>query len=121
MIVESAHYIAQFIWVIGNAVWAYGELYYGERDDAYPLFSRSAHCCFESCRASLHLSYLSFGMLYRSSESRITFRWYSGWVLVGAFVPVLLVYIILIAYSLYGYTTGNLAMYQNPVGKHELF
>lgn len=39
MIVESAHYIAQFIWVLGNAVWAYGELYYGERDDAQPLFS----------------------------------------------------------------------------------
>jgi hypothetical protein len=39
MIVESAHYIAQFIWVLGNAIWAFGELYYGDRDDAYPLFS----------------------------------------------------------------------------------
>lgn len=39
MIVESAHYIAQFTWVMGNAVWAFGELYYGDRDDAHPLFS----------------------------------------------------------------------------------
>lgn len=40
MIVESAHYISQFTWVIGNAVWAYGELYYGDRDDVHDLFSR---------------------------------------------------------------------------------
>ena len=39
MIVESAHYIAQFIWVIGNAVWAYGELFYENRDDPHPLLS----------------------------------------------------------------------------------
>lgn len=40
MIVESAHYISQFIWVLANAIWAYGEIYYGDRDDAHPLFSK---------------------------------------------------------------------------------
>jgi hypothetical protein len=40
MIFESAHYIALLIWVLGNALWAIGELYCGSRDEPHPLFSK---------------------------------------------------------------------------------
>lgn len=40
MTVECVHYMALFIWGIGNATWAYAELHYGLKDPAHPLFDR---------------------------------------------------------------------------------
>jgi hypothetical protein len=35
--IDNIHHVAQFIWVFGNLVWAYGEFYYPNIDDPYPL------------------------------------------------------------------------------------
>lgn len=44
MMIDCSHYMAQFIWVIGNMVWAMGEIFEinGNDDDArpYPLSDR---------------------------------------------------------------------------------
>ena len=58
--------------------------------------------------------------MFSGSETRVTFRWYSSWALIAAFLPIILVYLILISYSLKGYATGNIAVFQNPVGSNNL-
>jgi hypothetical protein len=40
LLVEHSHYIAQFGWVLGNMVWAMGEIFFPENDIPYNLFSR---------------------------------------------------------------------------------
>eukprot|EP01038_Epipyxis_sp_PR26KG_P014646 gene14646-19677_t len=69
LIVEHAHYFAQFVWVIGNLLWALGEIYYPRYDDPYSLESIS------------------------NATARKTFRWYSSWVLASAYIPLVIMYI----------------------------
>jgi hypothetical protein len=42
MIIDHAHYWAQFAWVIGNLVWATGEIFlkHTDRDEAHKLWER---------------------------------------------------------------------------------
>lgn len=57
LLIDHAHYCAQFIWVMSNLVWAYGELFLPEvRDGA-----------------------ISFWIF--SSDAKKSARWYSTWVL----------------------------------------
>ena len=47
-------------------------------------------------------------------------RWYSSWTLLAAFAPVIVVYVVLIAYSVRAYMSGDTTVYQNLVGKTTL-
>mmetsp|Transcript_8978 Transcript_8978/g.8017 ORF Transcript_8978/g.8017 Transcript_8978/m.8017 type:complete len:406 (+) Transcript_8978:12-1229(+) len=68
LLIEHCHYIAQVFWVIGNLLWAYGEIYHPIYDYPYDLFSKS--------------------------PNRFkTFRWYSSWTLLLAYIPLIILYI----------------------------
>ena len=43
MLIEHAHYLAQFMWVVGNAVWAMGELFDPAYDQPFQLWSRYSY------------------------------------------------------------------------------
>ena len=67
MIVDHAHYIAQGMWVLGNMAWAIGELFTSASDD--PL------------------------SLWRGSRAAVdNARWYSSWILLCSYVPILALY-----------------------------
>ena len=66
-IIDLAHYAAGLLWVLGNAVWALGE-FFSDSDEPFKLWD------------------------FTSSEARTTARWYSSWILIGAFLPVLVLY-----------------------------
>ena len=60
-LVNHVHYIMQFLWVMANLVWAYGELFLpGVEDNPMPLFPITSQ--------ALH-----------------SMRWLSSWILVVAF------------------------------------
>lgn len=67
--IEFTHYLSTFIWIIGNMLWAIGELFYPERDYPWSLFATS-------------------------TEAYVTCRWYSAWILVTAMIPLILLFII---------------------------
>lgn len=69
MIVEHAHYTALLIWVIGNLVWAGGEIYDPKHDTPFPF-------------------------LNPPNEAYITLRWYSSWILATAFTTIFAMYLI---------------------------
>jgi hypothetical protein len=61
-LVNHIHYLMQFLWVMANLVWAYGELFFPiVYDDPLPIFPVTAQ--------ALH-----------------SMRWFSSWILVVAFV-----------------------------------
>lgn len=65
--VDHLHYVVQLLWVGANLVWAWGEIYGNEDfDDPSNLFPHDAYYSVRSA------------------------RWYSGWILVLAFLIVLL-------------------------------
>ena len=69
MIIDHAHYVAQFFWVVGNSIWAIGEIWYSNRDYPFPLGEFS-------------------------TESVHTCRFYSSWTLLFAYAPILVLYCI---------------------------
>lgn len=72
LIVDHFHYIAQFLWFLGNFVWAFGELFDPAHDYPYALFATDP-------------------------EARRTFRWWSSWCLIAAYVPIVVLHVIWIA------------------------
>jgi hypothetical protein len=40
MIVDHAHYVAQFLWVLANLTWAAGEIFDPAYDKPFPLVDR---------------------------------------------------------------------------------
>ena len=70
MIIDHAHYSAQFLWVMGNWTWALGEIYYSNRDKPHPLWE------------------------VISDEATKTCRFYSSWILVAAYIPIMVLYCI---------------------------
>lgn len=85
MMIDHAHYSAQFLWVFANAVWAGGEFWITpNHDSAIPLSRFSA-------------------------EARHTSRWYSGWVVSAAYIPLAALYVLWIRYTFFGatYSTGS--------------
>ena len=70
MIIDHAHYCAQFLWVMGNWTWALGEIYYSNRDKPHPLWE------------------------INSDEATKTCRFYSSWILVIAYIPIMVLYCI---------------------------
>lgn len=69
MVIDHAHYLAQFLWVFANAVWAFGELVLTPDNDQ-PV-----------------------SMFKVTDEALITSRWYSSWVVLASFVPIALLYL----------------------------
>lgn len=69
LVIDHAHYFAQFLWVVANAVWAGGEFWFTPNNDEPIPISRF------------------------TSEARHTSRWYSGWVVLAAYLPLLLLYV----------------------------
>jgi hypothetical protein len=59
LMIDHAHYCAQFLWVFSNLVWAYGELFLPEsRDEAIDFWTVS-------------------------TDAKKSARWYSTWVLLS--------------------------------------
>lgn len=70
MIIDHSHFIAIFLWVLANIVWASGEFYL-KLDDPYPLFPDLS-----------------------STDAFITSRWWASWLLICALVPVVALYML---------------------------
>ena len=71
--VNHIHYLMQFLWVMANLVWAYGELFlHLVHDDPMPLFP-------------LNLQHFH------------SMRWLSSWILVVAFVLGVVLHVVWIA------------------------
>ena len=64
---NHAHYVALFLWVLANLVWAAGELWDPNVDD--PIY-----------------------LLDAKPEALRTARWYSSWILVVAYLPIVVMY-----------------------------
>jgi hypothetical protein len=79
MIVDHAHYVAQFMWVIANLVWAAGEIYDPDYDQPFPLYDSNP-------------------------TSRRTMRWASAWILVCAYIPLVAMFAAWIYSTIMGYT-----------------
>mmetsp|Transcript_13325 Transcript_13325/g.18272 ORF Transcript_13325/g.18272 Transcript_13325/m.18272 type:complete len:397 (+) Transcript_13325:31-1221(+) len=73
MTIDTAHYVAQLMWVLGNMAWALGEVFnvpgYGDDFVAYPLTATDD--------VAIHRT-----------------RWYSSWILLAAFIPIVCLYCI---------------------------
>eukprot|EP01038_Epipyxis_sp_PR26KG_P016153 gene16153-21956_t len=71
MAIDTAHYIAQLIWVLGNFTWALGNIFVNRDgdDNAFEIFHMSRAAA-EHC------------------------RWYASWVLLFAYLPILCLYFI---------------------------
>lgn len=71
MMIDCAHYTAQLLWVFGNAAWAYGELFVLMYDDdvVYDFWIFTLH-------------------------SQRQPRWIASWLLLLAFVPIVMLYFI---------------------------
>jgi hypothetical protein len=78
MLIEHAHYVAQLLWMCANAVWAAGEFFLSPNHDE-PL-----------------------NMDRWNSEARVTSRWYSSWVVVLSFLPLVMLYCIWIPATIMG-------------------
>ena len=73
---EHVHYLAQFLWVTANGIWAFGEIY------------------------SIHDAPMS--LFTRSRDRWITCRWYACWIVTLALVPIVCMYIIWIFFTCTG-------------------
>jgi hypothetical protein len=94
MIIDHAHYVAQLLWVSANAVWGLGEFWFSVNHDS------------------------ALVMTAWNRDIRLTFRWYSAWVVVSAFVPLVLLYLIWIPSTLLGRIEDDdeeRAMLQKPL------
>lgn len=78
MLIEHAHYLAQLLWMCANAVWAAGEFFLSPNHDE-PL-----------------------NMDRWNSEARVTSRWYSSWVVVLSYLPLVVLYCIWIPATIMG-------------------
>lgn len=78
MLIDHAHYFAQYMWVLANAVWAGGEFWFTPNNDSAIPVSRF------------------------SSEARHTSRWYSSWVVLGAYIPLAALYVLWIYHTYFG-------------------
>jgi len=76
-IIDTAHFTAALLWVLGNAVWALGE-FFTEEDDTFKLWD------------------------FDSKEALTTARWWSSWILIWSFVPVIVLYIFWVPLSYMG-------------------
>eukprot|EP00596_Hydrurales_sp_CCMP1899_P003799 CAMPEP_0119037100 /NCGR_PEP_ID=MMETSP1177-20130426/5217_1 /TAXON_ID=2985 /ORGANISM="Ochromonas sp, Strain CCMP1899" /LENGTH=469 /DNA_ID=CAMNT_0006997863 /DNA_START=947 /DNA_END=2356 /DNA_ORIENTATION=+ len=83
LIIDHIHYVAQLLWVTANAIWAGGELFDQRYDTPYPLVNPPR-------------------------EARVTLRWYSAWTLIVACVPVVVLYIVWLFFTLNGRITGDM-------------
>jgi len=81
LMIDHAHYCAQFLWVFSNLIWAYGELFMAESRD-------------------LPIDFWTF-----STDAKKSARWYSTWVLLAAFVPLVVMYTVWI----WGTITGKIS------------
>lgn len=72
--IDLCHYIAQFMWVSANIVWAYGELFYTNETD--------------------HPQYLI-------KPNEYTFRWTSSLILTFAWIPIIILYFLWIPLTYY--------------------
>lgn len=74
MTIDVAHYVAQLMWVLGNMVWAMGELFdiNGEADDDETFFIFNVH----------------------SSQAARQCRWWSSWTLFAAYIPIVGLYFV---------------------------
>lgn len=78
LMIDHAHYFAQYMWVLANAVWAGGEFWFTPNNDSAIPVGRF------------------------SSEARHTSRWYSSWVVLGAYIPLVALYVLWIYYTYFG-------------------
>eukprot|EP01039_Chlorochromonas_danica_P007052 gene7052-7798_t len=71
MLIDCVHYTAQLMWVIANALWALGEIFgvpgYGDDDAPHSVFEFS-------------------------DEAVARCRWWSSWMLIAAYVPIVMLY-----------------------------
>ena len=74
LVIDHAHYLAQLIWVLGNIVWAGGDLFYDDDADPIPLY------------------------IYSPS----TFRWWASWLIACALLPIAWLYVYYIPYMYCG-------------------
>jgi hypothetical protein len=65
--VKCVHFVVVLVWVIGNSVWALGDLFVDDYDDPLVMWRRSA-------------------------DSLKTARWYSSWVLFADLIPIVVMY-----------------------------
>ncbi len=78
MAIDTVHYIAQLMWVLANAVWALSEIFLiAESDDPIYLFNFSS--------AAVHEA-----------------RWYSSWLLLLSYFPIIILYLIWLPLTLVG-------------------
>ena len=82
--IDSTPFLALLLWVLGNAVWALGEFFWGQYDDPIRFWDESP-------------------------EAVITARWYSSWILLCAFLPILACHAVWIPLTL----TGKLKEYDD--------
>ena len=75
--IDAAHFAAGLLWVLGNAVWALGE-FFTDEDEAYRLWD------------------------FDSKEAIVTARWWSSWILIWAFFPVIVLYLFWVPLSYMG-------------------
>ncbi len=72
-LVNHIHYLMQFLWVMANLVWAYGEMFFPVvYDDPLPIFPVT-------------------------EQALYSMRWFSSWILVVAFVMGVALHVIWIA------------------------
>jgi len=94
-VIDHAHYVSVMLWVLGNAVWACGELWFGYFDTAYPLTARGWE--------PLH-----------------TARWWSSWVMISAYTSIVILYTIWMYWSCYSHEGPNMDTYVYDPEKKEI-
>eukprot|EP01032_Pedospumella_encystans_P019356 gene19356-22006_t len=83
MAIDCAHYMAQFIWVIGNAAWAIGEIFVipgGVDDDKGP-----------------------YSVWHPTKTASHRCRWWSSVILVIAFAPIVALYLVWLPLTCFGH------------------
>lgn len=78
MVIDHAHYVSQLLWVSANATWGAGEFWFSVNHDS------------------------ALSMTAWNRDIRLTFRWYSAWVVVSAYVPLIILYLIWIPSTMMG-------------------
>jgi hypothetical protein len=78
MVIDHAHYVSQLLWVSANATWGAGEFWFSKNHDS------------------------ALAMTSWNRDIRLTFRWYSAWVVVSAYVPLIILYLIWIPSTIIG-------------------
>jgi hypothetical protein len=76
-VVDTAHFAALLLWVIGNSVWALGEFFFEEYDEPLKMWKSS-------------------------DEAFKTARWYSSWILFSAYFPIIVMYMVWIPLTMTG-------------------